>query len=164
MSVYVKRGIFVDGYLKVSKKLVPISDEKFLEVCERLKPYLLALEETATTSYDDSDDERATPSSTYTKSVRYRELNPKENAEHLLLVDDEIVGVVFTVKSGNEVYYKAFSFDGTIAQSMRLGWSASHSSSFEYVDRVSLKERGKDGAPTAAKDANFIQSEMYPSL
>ena len=57
MAVYVKRGIFVDGYLEVSKKLVPISDEKFLEVCERLKPYLLALEETATTSYDDSDDE-----------------------------------------------------------------------------------------------------------
>lgn len=163
MSIFVREGVYIDGYLKV-RKLVPISDEKFLEVCEKLKPYLLALEETATTSYDDSDDERVTPSQTYTKNVRYREINPKENAEHLLMVDNEIVGVVFTVKNGNDRYFRAFSFDGKIAQSMRLGWSASHSSSFQYVDRVSLKLRGKDGTPKEAKDANFVQSEMFPSL
>ena len=105
-----------------------------------------------------------TPSSTYTVSVKYRQLNPKENANHLLLVDNKIVGVVFTVKNGNDTYFKAFSFDGKIAQSMRLGWSASHSSQFEYVDRISLAKRGENGVPSEAKEVNFVQSEMYPSL
>ena len=163
-NIYVRRGIFENGYLRVVRDYATISEEYFEEVCKELEPYLLCLEETRTTSYDDSDDERVTPSSTYTVSVKYRQLNPKENANHLLLVDNKIVGVVFTVKNGNDTYFKAFSFDGKIAQSMRLGWSASHSSQFQYVDRISLAKRGENGVPTEAKDANFIQNEMFPSL
>ena len=125
---------------------------------------MLCLEETSTRSYDDSDDERVTPSSSYSVNRKYREINPKENAESLLMVDGKIIGVVFVVKDGNDEYTRAFSFDGTIAQSMRLGYSASHSSCFEYVDRVSLVKRGENGAPTEAKEARFNQSEMYPSL
>ena len=46
------------------------------------------------------------------------------------MVDGKIVGVVFVVTSGNNKYTRAFSFDGSIAQSMRLGYSASHSSNY----------------------------------
>ena len=80
------------------------------------------------------------------------------------MVDNKIVGVVFVVKNGNNSYTRAFSFDGSIAQSMRLGYSASHSSSFEYVDRVSLLKRGENDAPETAREAKFEQSEMFPSL
>ena len=163
-DIYVRRGIYENGYLRVVNKLALIDEEYFEEVCKELQPYLLCLEKTSTTSYDDSDDERVTPSSTYTVSCKYREINPRQNSEHLLMVDGKIVGVVFVVTKGNDKYTRAFSFDGTIAQCMRLGWSASHSSSFEYVDRVSLVKRGENGAPETARDANFCQSEMYPSL
>ena len=163
-NIYVRRGIFENGYLRVVRDYATISEEQLEEVCKELEPYLLCLEETRTTSYDDSDDERVTPSSTYTVGVKYRQLNPKENAEHLLLVDNKIIGVVFTVINGNDTYFKAFSFDGKIAQSMRLGYSASHSSCFEYVDNVSLVKKGEKGVPETAREANFSQSEMFPSL
>lgn len=133
-------------------------------MCKQLEPYLLSLEEVSISSYDDSDDERVTPTRRETVRRKYREINPRENAEHLLMVDDKIVGVVFVVKNGNDQYTRAFSFDGTIAQSMRLGYYASHSSYFEYVDRVSLVKRGQNGVPNTDREARFSQSEMYPSL
>lgn len=163
-DVYVRKGIYEDGYLRVVNKLAPIDGEYFDKVCKELEPYLLALEETSVSSYDDSDDERVTPSSRYTVRRKYREINPRENSEYMLMVDGKIVGVVFVVKNGNDQYTRAFSFDGSIAQSMRLGYCASHSSSFEYVDRVSLVKRGEGDAPETAREANFRQSEMYPSL
>ena len=47
---------------------------------------------------------------------------------------------------------------------MRLGYSVSHSSHFEYVDRVLLVKRGQNGVPEEAREARFNQNEMYPSL
>ena len=163
-NVYVRKGIYENGVFRVVRNLVAISEEEFEKICKELEPYLLSLEETSITSYDDSDDERVTPSSTYTVRSKYREINPKNNSEFLLMVDGKIVGVVFVVKKGNEQYTRAFSFDGSVAQSMRLGYSASHSSNFQYVDRVSLVKRGKNGVPESAREANFVQSEMYPNL
>ena len=163
-NVYVRTGIFENGYFRVTNKLALMTEEQFEKECKKLEPYLIALEETSVTSYDDSDDERVTPSSTYTVKAKYRELNPKENSEHLLMLNNEIVGVVFTIRAGNDKYFRAFSFDGSIKQSMRLGYSASHSSSFEYVDRVSLVKKGENGVPETAKEINFLQSEMYPNL
>lgn len=62
------------------------------------------------------------------------------------MVDNKIVSVVFVVDKGkSSEYTRAFSFDGKIAQTMRLGYSASHSSSFTYVDRVSLVKKGTNG-------------------
>ena len=164
MGIYVRRGIYEDGYLRVVRNFAEISEEYFEEVCKDLEPYLLSLEETRVSSYDDSDDERVTPSHSYTVSCKYREINPRENSKSLLLVDGKIIGVVFVVTKGNDQYFRAFSFDGSVAQSMRLGYSASHSSCFEYVDRVSLVKRGENGVPETAKEAKFSQSEMYPSL
>lgn len=163
-NVYVRKGIYENGVFRVVRNLVAISEEEFEKICKELEPYLLSLEETSITSYDDSDDERVTPSSTYTVRSKYREINPKNNSEFLLMVDGKIVGVVFVVKKGNEQYTRAFSFDGSVAQSMRLGYSASHSSNFQYVDRVSLVKRGENGVPESAREANFEQSEMYPNL
>lgn len=163
-SIYVRKGIYENGEFRVLNKLVPLDEERFEKVCKQLEPYLLSLEEVSISSYDDSDDERVTPTRRETVRRKYREINPRENAEHLLMVDDKIVGVVFVVKNGNDQYTRAFSFDGTIAQSMRLGYYASHSSYFEYVDRVSLVKRGQNGVPNTDREARFSQSEMYPSL
>lgn len=163
-SIYVRKGIYENGDFRVLNKLVPLDEERFEKVCKQLEPYLLSLEEVSISSYDDSDDERVTPTRRETVRRKYREINPRENAEHLLMVDDKIVGVVFVVKNGNDQYTRAFSFDGTIAQSMRLGYYASHSSYFEYVDRVSLVKRGQNGVPNTDREARFSQSEMYPSL
>ena len=163
-SIYVRKGIYENGNFRVLNKLVPLDEERFEKVCKQLEPYLLSLEEVSISSYDDSDDERVTPTRRETVRRKYREINPRENAEHLLMVDDKIVGVVFVVKNGNDKYTRAFSFDGKIAQTMRLGYSASHSSNFTYVDRVSLVKKGVNGAPTIAREANFFQNEMFPSL
>lgn len=163
-NVYVRRGIYEGNNFRVVRDLAPIDEQEFEKVCKELEPYLLSLEETSISSYDDSDDERVTPSSRHTVKCIYREINPRNNAEYLLMVEGKIVGVVFVVSKGNDKYTRAFSFDGSIAQSMRLGYSASHSSHYEYVDRVSLVKRGENYVPETAREANFSQSEMYPSL
>lgn len=163
-SVYVRRGIYEDGTFRVVRNFATLDEEQFEKVCKELEPYLLSLEEISISSYDDSDDERVTPSSRRTVRRIYREINPRQNSESLLMVDGKIVGVVFVVTNGSDQYTRAFSFDGSIAQSMRLGYSASHSSHFEYVDQVSLVKRGENGVPETAREARFNQSEMFPSL
>ena len=163
-NVYVRKGIYENGNFRVVRDLVPIDAELFEATCKELEPYLLSLEEISISSYDDSDDERVTPSSRRTVRCTYREINPRENAEYLLMIDGKIVGVVFVVRNGNAEYTRAFSFDGSIVQSMRLGYSASHSSNFTYVDQVSLVKRGENGAPETASEARFDQHELYPSL
>ena len=162
---YVRKGIFEKDGFRVVRDLTPISAEKFEEFCKKMEGYLLSLDSTNTSSYDDSDDERVESSSRVSYSSIYRELNPKNNAESLLMVDGEIVGVVYVINKGkSDEYTRAFSFDGKIAQTMRLGYSASHSSSFTWIDRVSLAKKGENGVPETAKEADFFQSEMFPSL
>ena len=130
-SVYVRKGFYQKDEFILQKDLFLIDEQKFEAACKELEPYLLSLEEVSINSYDDSDDERVTPSKSYSVRTKYREINPKKNSESLLMVDDKIVGVVFVVTNGNNKYSRAFSFDGKIAQSMRLGYYASHSSNFE---------------------------------
>lgn len=164
---YVRTGQFdKDGYFDVFNDLHPVEEEIYLEACKELEGYLIGLQTTYTRSYDDSDDERVeNETRTYYKTSKYREINPITQSESMLFIDNKIVGVVYMVDKGkNSEQLRAFLFDGKIAQSMRLGWSASHSSSFEYVDRIILVKKGEDGAPLNAKEANFFQSGMYPSL
>ena len=161
---YVRKGIYEKDSFRVVRDLHPIDAETFEEVCKYLDDYLLSLDSVRTSSYDNSDDERVEDSSRISYSSIYREIKPRGNCESLLMVDNKIVGVVFVVKNGNDKYTRAFSFDGKIAQTMRLGYSASHSSNFTYVDRVSLVKKGVNGAPTTAREANFFQNEMFPSL
>ena len=86
-DVYVRKGIYEDGNFRVVRNLAPIDEKEFEEVCKELEPYLLCLEETAISSYDDSDDERVTPSSRYTIRRTYREINPRSNSESLLITN-----------------------------------------------------------------------------
>lgn len=166
MSVYyVRKGIYEKDGLRVVRDLHPIAEEEFEAFCKSVDGYLLSLDSTNTSSYDNSDDERVEDSSRISYSSVYRELNPKGNAESLLMVDGKIVGVVYVINKGkSDEYTRAFSFDGKIAQTMRLGYSASHSSSYTYVDRVSLVKKGEKGVPETAREASFFQSEMFPSL
>lgn len=162
---YVRKGIYEKDGFRVVRDLHPVDAAEFERFCGAIDGYLLSLESVSTRSYDDSDDERVTPTESYHKSCIYREINPRKDAKSLLMVDGKIVGVVFVVNEGkSDSYTRAFSFDGKIAQSMRLGYSASHSSSYTYVDRVSLVKKGEKGVPETAYDAKFSQSEMYPSL
>lgn len=162
---YVRKGIYEKDGFRVVRDLHPIDEAEFEAFCESVDGYLLSLDSTNTSSYDDSDDERVEDSSRISYSSVYRELNPRENAESLLMVDGKIVGVVYVINKGkSDEYTRAFSFDGKIAQTMRLGYSASHSSSYTYVDRVSLVKKGKNGVPETAREASFFQSEMFPSL
>jgi hypothetical protein len=47
---------------------------------------------------------------------------------------------------------------------MSQGYSASHSSNYTYLERVSLVPAGKDNAPETAYSTRFDQSEMYPTF
>ena len=162
---YVRKGIYEKDGFRVVRDLHPIGEAEFEEFCKSVEGYLLSLDSTNTSSYDNSDDERVEDSSRISYSSIYRELNPRENAENLLMVDGKIVGVVFVVDEGKSgEYTRAFSFDGKIAQTMRLGYSASHSSSYTYVDRVSLAKKGENYVPETAREVRFSQSEMFPSL
>ena len=165
MGYYVRRGFYEGDKLIIQKELFPVDEQEFERQCKYLEDYLIALETINTSSYDNSDDERVEDNARYTSSFKYRELNPKNNSEYLLMIDNKIAGVVFVVTQGQyDSYLRAFTFDGKIAQSMRLGYYASHSSYFEYVDRVRLVKKGSKGIPSEAREANFKQSEMYPSL
>ena len=43
-NVYVRTGIYEDGYFRVTRKLVPMTEEQFEKECKRLENYLIALE------------------------------------------------------------------------------------------------------------------------
>ena len=98
---YVRKGIYEKDVFRVVRDLHPVATDVFEEFCKYMEDYLLSLDSTSTSSYDDSDDERVVPSSRISYSHIYRELNPRKNSESLLMVDNKIVGVVFVVNKGN---------------------------------------------------------------
>ena len=165
-TYYVRKGIYEKDGFRVVRDLHPVPVDIFEEFCEFMEDYFISLDSANTSSYDDSDDERVggeTRRISYSQKIR--KIDPREQSESLLMVDNKIVGVVFVVNKGkSDEYTRAFSFDGKIAQTMRLGYYASHSSSFTYVDRVSLVKKGSKEAPKEARQARFYQSEMYPDL
>ena len=116
-------------------------------------------------SYDNSDDERVSDSYSSSSSYVYREVDVEQDLYGLVMRDGEITGVVFYVKdNSSDVYAKVFNFNGQPKNYMRLGYSASHSSSYTTVGRVQLVKKGENGAPESAKSATFIQHEMYPNI
>ena len=116
-------------------------------------------------SYDSSDDERVTDSYHSSSSYVYREVDVENDLYGLVMANGEVTGVVFYVNTNSrDTYTEVFNFNGQPKNTMRLGYSASHSSSYTTVGRVMLVKKGENGAPLSAKKASFIQSEMYPSL
>ncbi len=136
---------------------------------ERIKAFfgehLLKIYYSDTSSYDNSDDDRVTDSYRSSSSYVYREVNVEQDLYGVVMKNGEITGVVFYVKNNSrDVYAEVFNFDGKPKNSMTLGYSASHSSSYTTVGRVELVKRGENGAPESAKTARFIQHEMYPEI
>ena len=116
--------------------------------------------------YDSSDDDRAGEASYSNSSYVYRKVNTEQDLYGVIYKDGEIKGVAFYVKDNSRnVTVAVFNFNGVPKTTMRLGYSASHSSSFTYVKRVMCVKKGENGVPTNVdNEANFIQAEMYPSI
>ena len=165
-------GEMVDGKLVDLKKCaedpIGVAEAKFERLTAFLEEHYLYVEGSTYSSYDNSDDERASCSSHESKFGRYYEIDPKSNSKYLLRlggIDGEIKGVVFHVKDNRgDVSYYPYLFDGSIKHTIRLGYSASHSSSYTYVEKVSLVKKDAPNAPKSASTIRFNQSEMYPSF
>ncbi len=146
------------------KESVSVTASVFEPQARELEACLMKVESDATSSCDDSDDERVTPSHSSSSRAFYREIRPFENTESLLFADGKIVGVIFRVKVGSKTEPHCFHFDGSVAESMRLGYSASHSSCFTYVERITLVRRGENGAPTEGGYPRYSPSENDPDF
>ena len=144
------------GVEKSVKEQTFVSENEFIALTEELKDYLIYVEGSEYSSYDNSDDDRADCYSSKYPFGRYYEIAPSENSKYLLRIDGKIRGVVFFVGKGyNDVYYEPFLFDDSIKNSIRLGYSASHSSNYTYIEKVSLVKRGSNGAPEKANKISF---------
>ena len=166
-TIPVAQGYFDEkGYLRVKKEFAYISEQELNEIDKNLSEYLLKIECTESRSYDNSDDDRVESSSSSYDFVRYGEINAKENSKSLLFMDNQLKGVVFyiTPKSGYEIERNAFYFDGSVQHRMMLGYSASHSSSYTYVNKVTLVKKSVNGVPSSGINTRFNQHEMYPSF
>lgn len=142
-----------------------ISQDEKQNIADFFSTRLLKIYFEDTRSYDNSDDERVSDSYSCSNSYVYREVDVEQDLYGLVMKDGEIKGVVFYVKNNSrDVYAKVFNFDGVPQNYMRLGYSASHSSSYTTVVRVMLVNKGENGAPESAKKARFIQHEMYPEI
>ena len=162
-------GKIIDGVITGIKKSVKnptdMSEAEFLELISDLKDCLLYVEGSETSSYDDSDDDRAGSYWSQSAFGHYYEIGLRENSKHLLRIDGQIRGVVFYIRSGyNDVTYEPFLFDNSIKNSMTLGYTASHSSDYVTVKKVSLVRRGEGNVPESAKVIDFSQSKMYPQI
>ena len=142
-----------------------ISAEEKEKIASFFSAYLLKIHVGDESSYDNSDDERVSDSYHSSSSCVYREVNVEDDLHGLVLRDGEVTGVVFYVKDNSRnVYATVFNFNGVPKTYIRLGYSASHSSSYTTVSRVELVKKGENGAPERAKEATFIQHEMYPDI
>ncbi len=133
-------------------------------VAKELEGYLLKIEGSDSYSYDNSDDDRAGSYSSTTPFTTYKEINALENSKALIFVNKELKGVMFSVKSGSKYYYYRYYLDGSIKSTIRIGYSASHSSSFIYIEKVTLVKKGENGAPTEASAVKFDLIESDTSI
>lgn len=159
----------IDGKIceveKSIKNPTSVSNEKFEKLVEGLDNYFLYVEGVEESGYDNSDDDRAGCSRSRWPFRYYYEIEPRENSKHLLVIDGKVAGVVFFIRKGySDVYYKPFLFDNSITNSIRLGYSASHSSNFTYIEKVSLVKKGENGLPETGKTISFILSESSTSI
>lgn len=165
-SIHVTDGYFdKDGKLVLNKELGFISEAQLEKAKKQFDGYLLKIYCDSESSYDNSDDERVEDSHSSYSSIYYRELDLLNNTKALLRIDGEIKGVVFrayrTPRSEPDVY--PFIFDDT-SRSMTLGYSASHSSNYITVNKISLAKKGVDEAPDQGGYINFEPSTISTSI
>ncbi len=161
-------GKIINGELTGIKKSVKnpsyVTAEEFETLIADFKDCLFWVQGDGSYSHDDSDDERAGCDARCYGFSRYFEIEPWENSKYFLRIDGKIRGIVFHITSGNNVEYYPFLFDNSIKKTLRMGYSASHSSCFTYIEKVSVVKRGEDGAPKEGRSLRFAQNEMYPSF
>lgn len=167
-SVIICDGEIIDGEIVGVKKSVKnptyISAEEFEMLIAEFKDCLFHVQGDGSSSYDDSDDERVECVSRHYGFSRYFEMDLWEDSQYLLRIDGKIRGVVFHITSGSNVEYHPFLFDNSIKKTLRMGYSASHSSCFTYIERVSVVKKGENGAPDEGGNLRFAQNEMFPSF
>ncbi|MBQ9084210.1 MAG: leucine-rich repeat domain-containing protein [Clostridia bacterium] len=129
-----------------------------------LEGYLMRIEGKDSYSYDNSDDDRASDYSSSSSFVRYHEIEALKNTEAMLWIDGKIAGVVYRIKDGRNTRERAFLFDGSFASGFTVGYSASHSSSYTSVDKITLVKKGEDGAPTEGRYPRYELSENSSDL
>ena len=160
-DVYVGNG----GRFRYKDDCKAISAEEKEKIASFFSKHLIKIYFGEQSSYDNSDDERASDSYRSSSSYVYREVDTEQELFGLVMRDGEIKGVVFYVKDDRgDAVAEVFNFNGQPKNSMWLGYSASHSSSYTIVGRVELVKKGENGAPEEAKKASFIQHERYPSI
>jgi len=166
MAYKVSKGNYENGHFRVANRLTEVDSEILEGVFARLDKCLLKLELSHESSSDNSDDERASDYYSSYDYETYWEIDARNNTKYLLMFEGEIRGVAFyvTPKSGSEVRKYAFFFDGSVAQPMCLGYSASHSTNYTTLNRLTLVEKGVNGAPEEGRYARFDPHEMYPSF
>jgi hypothetical protein len=165
VSLHLKEKVFpLTRATSTNGKTVSVGELLLAPAVEALAPYLLKIEGESSSSYDNSDDERASSSESRSSFVRYREIDAMKNTESLLWSGDAIVGVVFRIKDGRDVRFRRFFFDGSIAEGFTAGYSASHSSRYTSFDRITLAKRGEDGAPEEGRYSRYDISANDPDF
>lgn len=159
-QILVRDGKIEDNKIILNRNFSVISKDTFKCIEEELKDKLLLVEGVDESSYDNSDDDRCGCYHSRYPFAYYYEIDPIKNSKHLLRINGEIKGVVFTITSGyRDVYYYSFLFDGSIKNSITLGYSASHSSNYIIIEKVSLVKRGEGKAPDEGKTISFQMSK-----
>ena len=148
---------------KVDSRLKEIDEEEFNTAVAMLEPFLLEVEYTVTSSYDNSDDDRVEDSWDRYSMTRYFEIGAKENPASMLWSNGMIIGVVFFVSDRHKEDPYAFFFDDSVQQGFSLGYSASHSSQYSYINTVKLVARDSVTPYGKTYPAPYRQAKMYPS-
>ncbi|MBR2467595.1 MAG: hypothetical protein IKB42_00925 [Clostridia bacterium] len=158
IDYFVTEGYFnEENKFVIKSKLLKVDNEKIEELDKFLNDHLLKIEYTYKSSYDNSDDDRVEEDShNEYDSTTYRKIEAKKDANHLLFVDGELQGVVFRTKPDRE---SVFFFDGREYHTLTLGYSASHSSCYSTIYKITLVKKGENGAPEKGGYINFTPYE-----
>ena len=155
-DIYVGSGGKFD--IGKGKDVKTISPEEKEKIASLFSEYLLKIHYTEEDRYDGGDDDRAGDYYSCSDTYVYREVDVEWGVEGMVMHDGEITGVVFYVKDGDTVYAEVFYFSNQPKNTMKLGYSASHSSSYITVFKVELVKKGENGAPERAQSISFKKS------
>jgi len=161
-DVYIGTG----GKVNLRKDFKTVSKEEFAKIDKLFGEHVVKIYYNDSFGYDSSDDDRAGESYSSHDSYVYRYVNLDRDLYGVVVHNGEVVGISFFVNNDRgDARAEVFYFSGKPRNSMTLGYSASHSSSYTTVTHVELVKKGENGAPEEAnKELNFIQHMRYPEL
>ena len=141
-----------EGDKLIRDGLTPVPYEVIQKCQNFFSNYLLRIDVSDYSSYDSSDDDRASDSTYRSSSTVYRDLDIFNYSKMLVVIEEELVGIVIEVhhmcRDDNSM--NIFTFDGKIQENISVGYSASHSSQYFYINKIALVKKGVDGVPNDA--------------